>query len=357
MTTEPKLLTRDQFREFVFARAKHKCVFCSSPAKDAHHIIERRLWPDGGYYPENGAAVCEPCHIKCETTEITCEEVRRAAGITLTLLPPHLYPDHRYDKWGNPYVYETEGRNQRLRGELFDDESVRYILRAAIERGEFVNRVKYPRTYHVPWSPGATKDDRMHYDTVFERLLKERAFVMTEKMDGENTTMYRDGLHARSLEYEPHESRSWVKKLHGEIAHEIPEGWRICGENLYAKHSIHYTDLESFFLVFSIWNEENMCLPWHETQQWAELLGLKTVPELAVMRPDYDKGADIDRAFEDAKKARAGGIVEGYVLRPFDSFSFKDFRNVVGKYVRKDHVTTHGHWMRQRVVPNKLKGT
>ena len=44
------LLTRDQFREGVFKRDNHKCVICRAPAVDAHHIIERRLWTDGGYY-------------------------------------------------------------------------------------------------------------------------------------------------------------------------------------------------------------------------------------------------------------------------------------------------------------------
>lgn len=35
--------------------------------------------------------------------------------------------------------------------------------------------------------------------------------VITEKMDGENTTLYRDGLHARSLDSRHHPSRNWVK--------------------------------------------------------------------------------------------------------------------------------------------------
>lgn len=48
MSYEHKLLTRDNFREAVFARDNNTCVFCSLPAKDAHHIIERRLWKDGG---------------------------------------------------------------------------------------------------------------------------------------------------------------------------------------------------------------------------------------------------------------------------------------------------------------------
>jgi len=43
------LLTRDQFRDGVFARDGRRCVICQSAGPlDAHHIVERRLWPDGG---------------------------------------------------------------------------------------------------------------------------------------------------------------------------------------------------------------------------------------------------------------------------------------------------------------------
>ena len=85
-----KLLTRDEFRNAVFGRDRHVCVFCSKPAVDAHHILERRLWPDGGYYLENGVAVCAEHHLCCESTEISIAEVRRACGLITPCLPPHL---------------------------------------------------------------------------------------------------------------------------------------------------------------------------------------------------------------------------------------------------------------------------
>lgn len=59
-------MDRTQFRNQVFKRDNHKCVICSSPAEDVHHILERRLFPDGGYELGNGASVCGTCHIKCE---------------------------------------------------------------------------------------------------------------------------------------------------------------------------------------------------------------------------------------------------------------------------------------------------
>lgn len=335
------LLTRDQFREGVFARDGHKCVICKEPAVDAHHILERRLWPDGGYYLNNGASLCELHHIQAEQTVIDCTILREAIGAQEVLLPPHLYRDQEYDKWGNPIL----PNGQRLRGELFDDESVQKILLSApFYAGTFTNHVKYPRTYHLPWSPGITKDDRaMKDDSVFQG----KEVVVTLKMDGENTTMYKDFIHARSLTMEPHPSRSRVKAIHASIAADIPDLWRVCGENVTAVHSLKYENLPGHFLVFSIWNDRNICLAWDGTVEWAELLGLPMVPTL--FRGKYDR-KEIEKRFFPLIKEH-----EGYVIRLAESFPYSAFRSSVAKYVREGHVQTHGHWMRQRVEFNGVK--
>src|SRR3954471_24725759 len=95
------LLTRDAFREAVFARDKGKCLLCPAPAADAHHIIERRLWPDGGYYLSNGASLCQTHHLAAEMTMVSCDQIREAAGIAKVHLPEDMYEDEIYDKWGN----------------------------------------------------------------------------------------------------------------------------------------------------------------------------------------------------------------------------------------------------------------
>jgi hypothetical protein len=346
----PKLLSRDEFRKQVFQRDKYVCCNCGfkgildsdgEPINlDAHHIIERRLWPDGGYYVDNGASVCEPCHILAEQTMLSCDVIREKCGIKKHINPPQFYDDDIVDKWGN-YVLKN---GQRLPGELFHDESVQKIMEPVLHL--FSKYVKYGRTYHLPWSPGRTKDDR-----VIESLksFEGQKIIVTVKMDGENTTMYNDHIHARSLDYEPHPSRSRVKALHAQIAHEIPEGWRICGENLYAKHSIHYKNLDDYFLVFSIWNEKNICLSWDETVEWTKLLGLKTVSL-------WLEGSWHEKLLKDLYTPMWGGEqCEGYVVRIADSFSYSQFRKVVAKYVRANHVQTHGHWMRQQIEPNGLK--
>jgi 5-methylcytosine-specific restriction endonuclease McrA len=61
-----KLLKRDDFRDSVFRRDSYNCVICGEPAKDAHHILERRLFTNFGYFIDNGASLCEKHHIMAE---------------------------------------------------------------------------------------------------------------------------------------------------------------------------------------------------------------------------------------------------------------------------------------------------
>lgn len=56
----------------------------------------------------------------------------------------------------------------------------------------------YARTPHLPFSKGKTSDDISGDD--WEFLKNETPVVVTEKMDGECTTFYNDGFHARSLD-------------------------------------------------------------------------------------------------------------------------------------------------------------
>lgn len=202
---------------------------------------------------------------------------------------------------------------------------------------------KYPRTPHLPWSPGASDDDKRLADTAH---FSGRTVVVTEKMDGENTSIYRDGLHARSLDGRHHSSRDWVKALQARLSPEIPPGWRLCGENLYARHSIAYDDLESYFYLFSIWTGDNLALSWAETEEWAACWGLPTVPVWRIGL--WDEKAMRQLSIETGRQ-------EGYVVRVVDGFSYDDFSVSVAKWVRPSHVGTDGHWMHQAVTPNRLK--
>lgn len=336
----PILLTRDVFRNSVFERDKWKCVICGKKGIDAHHIIERRLFPDGGYYVDNGATLCSEHHIQAEQTVLSCDSLREAAGITSVILPPHLYPDEKWDKWGNLIL----NNSQRVRGELFEDESVQKILQSAGVLSLFTPWVKYPRTYHLPNSPGVTKDDRVLTDLSFFR---NKRVVVTEKRDGENTTIYPNYVHPRSLTMSSHPSRSWIMNFASKVGCNIPNDWRVCGENLFAKHSIFYENLSCYFEAFSIWNSSNICLDWDTTIEWFNLLGLFHVPVL------YDgpwKENLIEQFIPNDTTKQ-----EGFVIRVSNEFPFSQFRNCVAKWVRPGHVETSHHWRFQPVIKNQLK--
>lgn len=205
--------------------------------------------------------------------------------------------------------------------------------------------IKYPRTPYLPFSPSVAKGDRVLKNTDH---FKDRDVVVTTKMDGESTTMYRTGLHARSLDSSTHPSRFWVTKFHSEIADSIPDGWRICGENMYAEHSIGYTDLPSYFLGFSIWDDTNHALSWDETIEYFELFGITPVDVLY-------RGKFNETLLKILGNRLNTETTEGFVIRVSDSFMYDDFGQSVAKWVRPDHIQTETHWMHSKMRINQLK--
>jgi hypothetical protein len=336
-------LTRKQFREGVFERDNNKCVICGEFADAAHHILERRLWGESqGFYISNGASLCPEHHIQAEQTVLSCEEIREAAGITEVILPDHLYKDNVYSKWGD--IILPDGR--RLKGELFFDESVQKILKNGGVLGRYCEYIKYPRTYHLSFSQKVTDDDRVLKN---EDQFQNKRVIISEKLDGESSSLYCDYMHARSIDGQNHPSRNWLKNFHSKMGYNIPEGWRVCGENMFAKHTIYYENLKTYFYVFSIWNERNECLSWDDTKIWSELLETNLVPVL------YDGIWDEEITKDFCKDDKR----EGFVVRIADSFRYGDFRKSVAKFVNpifknklKEEDTYH--WRYSAIVPNKL---
>jgi hypothetical protein len=202
-------------------------------------------------------------------------------------------------------------------------------------------KLKYPRTFHLPFSSSITNDDKVLSSTdIFNEV------VITIKMDGENSTMSNEYIHARSLDSSHHPSRDWIKNYWNTIKHDIPEDIRICGENLYAKHSIHYEDLRSYFYGFSVWDDD-YCLSWEETELYFDLLNIVSVPVIykGIFTLNIVNEIINDMNFE---------LNEGFVVRNVDAFYYDDFFNNVGKYVRSGHVQTETHWMHSKLVKNHI---
>jgi hypothetical protein len=343
MSSQFKLLSREDFTSNVFARDGGKCVVCGQPPTAAHHIVERKLFADGGYYLENGASLCDEHHIAAERTLISVEEVRRLAGIHTPVNPPGVYEGDVIDKWQN-YILPN---GTRLRGPMFYEEQVQKVLSEAGLLETFSFKVKYPQTKHLPSSPGVGKDDDIISDL---SDLVGHECVILEKMDGENWTMYRGekNCHARSLDGRDHVSRSWAKQFHSMIQADIPEGWRVVTENMYAQHSIRYDDLPSYLYGLSVWDEKNTSLNYDNTLEWFELLGIVPAPEIwrgvfsMEIAEKIASQLDLDRQ-------------EGFVVRRVDEIPYAKFRKMCGKFVRPNHVQTDDHWMTAAVVSNGLR--
>ena len=353
------LLTRDEFSERVFARCRGLCCVpdCGLAAVDPHHIIERRLWPDGGYYLANGAPLCSEHHLQAEFTTLSPEQLWEWCGVIQRVLPPQFEDGEAIDKWGNPVL----PNGTRLRGELFFDEAVQKALRNGGVLPRFTHWVKYPKTYHCPTSPGVTKDDRVL--ATMGHFVGQRVIV-TEKRDGECSSLYRDHMHARSLDSRHHPSRNWLKSFQAAVGPDLPEYWRVVGEGMCAVHSIRYAALPSWFEGFSIWDERNRCLSWDETLEWFAMLGSSSGVSITPVPTLYDGIYDpvaIAESWQSllsrdqAEARRTGDPVqerEGFVIRTAADFAYKDFRTSVCKWVRKGHVQTDQHWMQKEVEHN-----
>jgi hypothetical protein len=200
---------------------------------------------------------------------------------------------------------------------------------------------KYNRTYHLPFSPGATNDDRISND--ISSLLNTK-IIITEKLDGENCGIIKEGVYARS--HSTFTTSNWtkeVRQIHSLIQNNLDKGVYLFGENMEGIHSIEYSNLTSYFYLFGI-RENEIWLSWKEIEEYAYILDLKTVPVLfkGIIKTEKELKELIEDLIK--KPSNLGGDLEGVVVRKYDEFLNEDFKKYVMKWVRKNHVQTDEHW-------------
>jgi hypothetical protein len=214
---------------------------------------------------------------------------------------------------------------------------------------------KYGRTYHYPFSPGTTSDDRINSD-FWQDIQQIKTLVHTEKLDGENNCLNRYGVFARS--HAAPTTSAWTAQLR--------ERWQLIkrdlgdielfGENLYAVHSIEYKQIESYYYVFAV-RYLDKWLSWEEVKFYAALFDFPTVPEIKTESvSDLSVEAFSQRIIDWAKEPSLFGSIdtllnedcsrEGIVTRNTEEYPVEEFSHNVFKYVRKGHVKTSEHWTR-----------
>lgn len=210
---------------------------------------------------------------------------------------------------------------------------------------------KYDRTYHYPFSPGTTNDDRINSQWWLD-ICNIKTLIHTEKLDGENNCLNRVGVFARSHATPTQSAWSTQLRQRWQLIKNDLGDIDIFGENLYAIHSIEYAHLEEYFYVFAVRCKDKW-LSWEEVQFYAALFDFPTVPEIALpncsdeskfeqmiisqaTKPSFFQSQDV--------LTKAASPMEGIVTRDAHSFALNEFSHRVFKYVRKDHVKTDVHW-------------
>jgi hypothetical protein len=212
---------------------------------------------------------------------------------------------------------------------------------------------KYGRTYHYPFSPGTSSDDRINH-TYWQDISKIDTIIHTEKLDGENNCLSQYGVFARSHAASTTSAWSRAIRERWELMKNDLGDIEIFGENLYAIHSIEYRKLEHHYYVFGV-RVFDTWLSWEEVKFYAAMFDFPTVPELQIVKPADElsfrqrvmalvaQNSALD-SYDIATQARC--TCEGVVSRNAAEYRVDDFAHHVFKYVRKGHVKTNEHWTR-----------
>ncbi len=212
---------------------------------------------------------------------------------------------------------------------------------------------KYGRTYHYPFSPGTTSDDRINH-TYWKDLSELEQVIHTEKLDGENTCLNQYGVFARSHAAPTRHPWSQFLKPKWELIKRDLGDLEVFGENLYAIHSIQYLNLEHHFYVFAIRCQDKW-LSWEEVEFYSNLLEYPTVPVLSRFKVEDQQNYETEILSLTGAESQFGSVdvhsevpcvMEGIVTRNAQQFKVGDFKRNVFKYVRKNHVKTDEHWTR-----------
>lgn len=312
-------LTRDNFRMQVFERDSETCVVpeCGREAVDAHHIIDRSLWSDEGYYADNGASLCERCHILAEKDIITPDSLRFWAGIINKILPSGT-EDVPQTKWGTPLEPSSE-------------------------------RTKYPSTPFLDISPYQDGDQIFSNYQLWEQC----RVVITAKMDGACVKLTRDGVAARNGEHANSEMFDWLKGMWSSFCVHIPEGISIFGEWLAYQHTIAYEGdlaLKSPLLVYAAFDGLHW-VGWDQVKSLADRIGHATVPVLG--HAESEQAWRVKKEIQQwAEKAVSMGH-EGIVARPVHPFFWGQFATRVAKYVHQGFEPAK--YLKQQ-VKNQIRG-
>jgi atypical dual specificity phosphatase len=217
--------------------------------------------------------------------------------------------------------------------------------------------IKFPRTKHIMNLGAMTRDDLLMDKTDIETMLKGEITV-EEKIDGANLGFRLIDGKIRTQNrshYVCSESHSQFKKLDQWIESNkfdlikiLSQGNLIIyGEWLYSKHSINYTKLSDYFIMFDLYDVDTQTF---YSRDYLEKLLLDT--EIKLVPLIYRGKATLDKlkALVQTKSVFYDGIIEGIYIRSFDENKLR-YR---AKIVRADFIAGDEHWTKGKQVLNTV---
>jgi len=219
---------------------------------------------------------------------------------------------------------------------------------------------RFPHTPHLKWlAPGRPRDDKILSPSDADYLL-EKNFTIEEKLDGANLgiSLSIDGdlqiQNRGQYLMAPHTGQfsrltSWLTQHGDDIRAALEPGQIIFGEWCAAKHSLNYTKLPDWFLVFDVYERSAdrfwSCLKRNEL---ADKIDLVTVPALFYGHLKIEQLEQMVLS-ENSKYRR--GPIEGLVIRR-DSDKWCEAR---AKLVRPDFSQSiEEHWRKRPLEWNRI---
>jgi atypical dual specificity phosphatase len=253
-------------------------------------------------------------------------------------------------------------------GQEADDES---CLETASNVPEKPYIYKFPRTRHLFNIGSASRDDLILSSSDAAAFLQSSNHSTTvfveEKVDGANLGISFDSSGAIRVQNRSHyvngKSHAQFKKLdkwlndHYESLSNVldakssqPSRWILYGEWLFAKHSIHYTNLPDLFLAFDLFDSETgNFLSREALSERLEGTNIHQVKGVEIEKLDEQSLLDIVRSRESSYYE---GVIEGVYLR-----RQKDGKTIDrAKIVRSDFIAGDEHWNRRGVISNVVMG-
>ena len=203
--------------------------------------------------------------------------------------------------------------------------------------------LKYPKTPYWPYSPGAPRDGELADPTRFVG----RPVVVTEKLDGGNTLLYRGRVYARSVSAPS--TGKWMAMVKKHHAWKVMEpDVLLYGEDVYGVHSIEYDPVpeNETFYAFALRMGDGRFTSFRAMVSYARDRAIPVVPIL--FEGTFETVADLRDFVSRAHRepAALGGAREGVVIRAAHRFPADEFRSNVCKSVRAGHVQSEEHWSR-----------